>query len=173
LYNIETIINSIPIVLKKFPNAKFVFLRGKIETQEKELLSLIEKLGITDAVRYEGYVVNTEDIPSYFSLADIYISVPIFDRSSSALQEAMASGAIPVASDIPANRAWIKNGHNGFLVPVKDYNMLAASICSLIRNKSMREDFARINRDLVVERSDKDKQQIRFERIYESLFGTS
>ncbi|MFA4905546.1 MAG: glycosyltransferase family 4 protein [Candidatus Margulisiibacteriota bacterium] len=169
LYNIETIIRSIPFVLRKNPDAKYVFLRGKIETQEKEILALIEKMGISHAVRYVGYVENNEEMPYYFSLADIYISVPFYDSSSSALQEAMASGAVPIASDIPANHAWIKDGYNGYIIPVKSYEGIASRINLLISDRSLRQNMANINREIVVKRSDKDMRQAEFELIYEGL----
>jgi glycosyltransferase involved in cell wall biosynthesis len=40
----------------------------------------------------------------------------VSDGTSVSLLEAMAAGCVPVLSDLPANREWVVDGLNGFLV---------------------------------------------------------
>jgi glycosyltransferase involved in cell wall biosynthesis len=48
--------------------------------------------------------------------AAVFASVPESDGTSVSLLEAMAAGCVPVLSDLPANREWVTDGRNGFLV---------------------------------------------------------
>ena len=47
---------------------------------------------------------------------ELYISIPTSDSTSVTLLEAMAAGSLPIVSDLPANREWIEDGKNGFLL---------------------------------------------------------
>ena len=58
------------------------------------------------------------------------------ERSVSLL-EAMASGAFPVVTDIPANREWICDRKNGMLVATRNEIALAGEIVEAIRNKDL------------------------------------
>ena len=50
--------------------------------------------------------------------ADVYVSLAESDGTSIALLEALALGAVPVLSDIPANRAWVRDGETGGADPL-------------------------------------------------------
>jgi glycosyltransferase involved in cell wall biosynthesis len=46
----------------------------------------------------------------------------------------MASGLVPIVSDIPGNREWIEEGVNGFIFPAGDSQALAQRIIWVINN---------------------------------------
>ena len=152
-YNIEYIIKCIPYVLNRIPNAKFVFLRGPHETEEKKLKCVVEKFAIEDAVRFVGRVEHDE-MPLYYNLSDLIVSVPSSDSSPNSLHEAMACGVVPIVSDIPANRYWIKDGSNGAVVPLYSPEIIADKIIALLNDKIKREDCSRINLQIVKEKLD-------------------
>ena len=54
-------------------------------------------------------------MPAYLNAADIYVSTSLSDGTSLSLLEAMACSLPVVVTDIPANKEWITDGHNGFL----------------------------------------------------------
>ena len=46
------------------------------------------------------------------------LSLTNSDGASLSVMEGMAVGTVPILSDIPANREWVDDGVNGFLVPL-------------------------------------------------------
>jgi glycosyltransferase involved in cell wall biosynthesis len=91
-------------------------------------------------------------MPDLLSRADIYVSTSLYDGTSVSLLEAMGSGAFPVVTDIPANREWITNGQNGFLVPIDEEKYLADRIIDAIRDARLLEK-GRIENLSIVEKA--------------------
>jgi glycosyltransferase involved in cell wall biosynthesis len=65
----------------------------------------------------------------------------------------MGSGAFPIVTDIPANREWIINGKNGFLVPTDEEGFLARRIIDAIRNHALLEKSRENNLFIVEEKA--------------------
>lgn len=165
-YNLEMLIKAIPLVLKKEPDAKFVFVGDG--PQRNYLINLSEYLGIKNATRFVGSVPH-HLIPKYLSTSEVYVSTSITDSSPVSLQEAMASGLAVVVTDIPANREWITDGKNGFIVPLNDIYALSVRILFLLQNDSLRLRFGELNRRIVEETDDYNKEMEKIENIYLSL----
>jgi len=166
IYNMEMLIKAIPLVLKHIPEAKFV-IAGDGE-QRKYLENLAISLGISDGIRFVGRVPHS-DLSKYLASSDIYVSTSLSDTSHISLQEAMACQLAPVVTDIPANRAWIEDGKNGFIVPVNDTKALADKIVHLVRNERLREEFGRTNRHIIQEKAEYEKEMIKGEEAYRAL----
>lgn len=64
----------------------------------------------------------------------ITVLLSSFEGMPIALREAMARGAVPVATDIPAHREIITPGINGFLFPVGDTAECARLCCAIAMN---------------------------------------
>jgi L-malate glycosyltransferase len=136
IYNLSLLIRAIPIVLKEEPNAQFII--AGIGSERKNLEKQVKDLNISSKVQFLGWVTH-EEMPKLLSQADIYISTSLDDGTSVSLLEAMASGAFPIVTDIPANREWISHGENGFLVPIDEERFLAEKILEAIRNQDLLE----------------------------------
>jgi glycosyltransferase involved in cell wall biosynthesis len=150
LYNVSLLIRAIPTVLKEEPHTKFI-IAG--DGQEREALSMeAENLNVSSFVEFLGRVPH-EKMADLLAQADIYVSTSLYDGTSVSLLEAMGSGAFPVVTDIPANREWITNGQNGFLVPIDDEEYLANRIIDAIRNKVFVEKSRAKNHLIVEERT--------------------
>jgi glycosyltransferase involved in cell wall biosynthesis len=134
IYNVSLLIRAIPKILKEEPTTKFVIAGNGSEKQKLE--QEVENLDLSDSVRFLGQIPNKE-MPNLLGQADIYVSTALFDGTSVSLLEAMASGALPIVTDIPANREWIVDGVNGFLVPEEEEDFLANKIIYTIRNPEL------------------------------------
>ena len=166
IYNVEMLIKAIPLILKQAPETKFV-IAGDGE-QRDYLTNLANSLGILGAVRFVGLLPHDE-LPRYLSSSDMYVSTSLSDSSPLSLQEAMACGLAPVVTDLPANRDWIKDGENGFLVPINDIEMLANKIVYLIENDQIREKFGKTNRQIIQEKAECATEMAKMEKVYEAL----
>src|SRR6266480_554774 len=103
-------IQAIPEVLKHYPNAQFVVTGDG--TLRAQLEHLAADLGIKQDVEFRGDISHSE-MTRLLGHADVFVSTSRSDGNNISLNEAMACGAFPVATDIPANRVWIENGKNG------------------------------------------------------------
>ena len=100
IYDVETLIKAAPLVLKEIPQARFV-IAGRGE-QRNYLESLANRLGVSDSVRFIGWIPYNQ-IPQYLASSDVYISTSLSDSEAKSLQEAMACGLAPVVTSIPGN----------------------------------------------------------------------
>ena len=166
IYNVEMLIKATPLVLKQTPEAKFVIAGDG--RQRRYLENLAISLGISDSIRFVGWVLHNE-LPKYLASSDIYVSTSLSDSAPVSLQEAMACQLAPVVTDIPANRAWIEDGKNGFIVPVNDIEALAGKVVHLVKNEHLREEFGRANRHIIQEKAEYEKEMVKGEKAYLGL----
>lgn len=175
IYDIETTIRSVPLVLNKFPKAKFIIVGsaalGKLEKKDypNYLREVVKKLKITDSIKFVGRISNDE-IMHYLNLADIYVSTSLSDGGIAlSTLEAMACETVPIVTDVANNRKWIKDKENGFIVPVKDPETLAEKIIYLLRNGTARKEFGKIGRKIVEAKQNYDKEMKKMNRLYINL----
>ena len=106
-----------------------------------------------DRVIFRGGTPH-DQLRNIVKAGSFYLSASLSDGTSSSLLEAMASGLIPIVTDIPANREWIIHEKNGLLFSTGDHNGLAERIRRAIRHEPWMENARLANRKLVEERAD-------------------
>ena len=132
IYDAETLIKCIPLVVEKTPEARFIIAgTGSLEPHLKELA---QKLDIEKQVDFVGLVPNM-DVVSLMKTASVYVSTATADGTSIALLEAMAAGLIPVATDIETNRKLIRHEKDGFLFQPRDEKDLADNLFNALTAK--------------------------------------
>ncbi|PIS35546.1 MAG: hypothetical protein COT36_01845 [Parcubacteria group bacterium CG08_land_8_20_14_0_20_38_56] len=169
IYDVESLINAIPLVLKDVPQAKFV-IAGK-GSREKVLKKLTESLGISNSVRFVGWIPHDE-LPRYLSSSDIYVSTSLSDGDlSQSTGQAMACELPIIITDLAVNRSRIKDGENGFLVPTKDPKTLAEKIVILLRDEKLRIKLGKEGRKMIENKLNYYKEMEKAENIYEELLS--
>jgi glycosyltransferase involved in cell wall biosynthesis len=169
-YNIDSIIQSIPYIVEKYPDVRYV-LKNFYGTKEPELRQLASSLNVTKYIEFIIKKMDYNELPEILYRADIFISVPSSDGSSMALLEAMACGLPVIVSDIPANHEWITDGWNGFFVPVRNPEKLAGAIIQLIEKPDLMQMFGERNAQLIRDRADRAKHMAHMENLYQQLLG--
>jgi L-malate glycosyltransferase len=167
IYNVSLLIRAIPIILKEEPKTKFLIAGDG--TEKESLQREAESLNINSCVEFLGRVPH-EEMPNLLFQADIYVSTSPYDGTSVSLLEALASGTFPVVTDIPANREWIVDGDNGFLVPKENENFLAKKILEAIRDRRLLREACDKNRVIVKERAYWTENIKRIKELYEKSF---
>jgi glycosyltransferase involved in cell wall biosynthesis len=171
IYNVETLIDSIPLVLKKIGNAKFVIAGSG--SQEAQLKQQADALGVSTTVKFTGQIPN-DLLPKYLNSADVYVSTSLSDAGLAAsTAEAMSCGLAVIITDFGDNRKWVVDGVNGFLFPLKNPTVLASRITCLLRNKEVRDKFGQMNRQIIEERNDWYKEMGKIEKLYGALIRRS
>ncbi|MBC8485041.1 MAG: glycosyltransferase family 4 protein [Bacteroidetes bacterium] len=168
-YNLDKIVKAIPMVINKAKNTYFVFIwHGHNSDKEKELTNLVSKLGVDENIKIVGFV-NHDKVALYHKASDVMVSVSKYDSGPVALQEAMACGDVPVISNLPSVREWVKDGWNGILVDPNNVDQIADSIIRLLENDQMRESFAERNWKLIREKGDQEYWMGKMEELYYQL----
>jgi len=169
-YNISTIVESIPIVIKAMPDTKFVFIWPNTEKESSGIVKKIKELGIENSVRVVGRITVHNDLAKYLSIAKTFVSVSEIDCFPTSVLEAMAMKVFPVMSDIAPIRACVKDRVSGILVNPIDVNSVAKGIIdSLTMGKDARADIVERNYKFVRDRADFNKEMQKMENLYYEL----
>ena len=167
LYDVESLIRSIPSVLNEFPEAKFV-IAGE-GAQKAELEELAKSLEVLDSARFVGGIPY-DKLPEYLASADIYVSTSLSDGGiATSTLEAMACGLPVIITDFGDNRKWVNDGVNGFIVPLRSPESLASKIVYLLHNNDYMHKFGQRNRQIVEERANWEKEMKKMENLYIEL----
>lgn len=166
VYDHPTIIKALGLLKAKNVNFKMTFVGyGELEYQLKDMA---KDYKLDKYINFVGGCDN-QQMPKYLYENDIYLSASLWDGTSLCLLEAMAAGAFPIVSDIPANSDWLVNGKTGFLHKIGNENDLADCIISYNNQPEIIDNALKINRLLVEQTGDRIKNMQKLEQIYKRL----
>ncbi len=151
VYDLPTVIEALPAFLEAHPHWR-VRLAGE-GSQRKNLERRVASLGLDDRVSFLGRL-SREQLVEELRRASLYLSASLSDSTSVSLLEAMALGAYPVLSDIPANREWVGGLGEGLYFPPGDAPALSEALregASLTEDQ--RQEAALKNRAIIAERA--------------------
>jgi len=109
--------------------------RGALESAAREA-------GVADRVELVG-PVGHDRLPAIYATAHAVIAPSVVDRSGdrdglpNVVLEAMAAGAVAVATDVGGCRELVASGDTGFLVPARAPAAVAASVLRVLRDPAL------------------------------------
>jgi len=80
-------------------------------------------------------------MPKLMQASDLYVNTSLSDGMPPSLLEAIACGKPVISFDVGGVRDIIDNNTNGYLVPIKDYKMLASKIVYLLKNPDLMKKY--------------------------------
>jgi glycosyltransferase involved in cell wall biosynthesis len=95
--------------------------------QKEELESLIAAKGLNNHVKLLGPVAHA-DFLRYIKAVDVFILATAYEGLSHTVLEAMAMGALVIASNIGGNPELIEHNKNGFLFNLNDHRKIIQTI---------------------------------------------
>jgi glycosyltransferase involved in cell wall biosynthesis len=99
-----TVLSGLDHALPALPHARVVMVCGDdtllSDVEERIRRSTLLQERITLAAK-----VPREEMPNYFSAADVFVSGSHYEGSGYALIEAMSAGLVPIVTDIPSFRS--------------------------------------------------------------------
>jgi len=133
VYDVESIVEAMPTVLAERPDTILLLLRGFGTAEyERRIEHKARALHVIDNVRFIRGLVSPPTMKALYCLSRSVISVSLSDDSGVSVAEAMACGAIPIVSDLPAPLELLTHGTNGLVVPRKSPRALAQAIISVL-----------------------------------------
>jgi len=168
LYNIDVILKAFARAWPQMPGMRLVII-GEDE-MSAALRELAKQLNVSENVYFTGWISREELTASLLS-ADAFVSVPRSDSTALSLLEAFAARLPVIVSDLIANREWIKPGENGLLVEPGDELALAQAMIELASNRERAKHWGAVNRAIVEERGDREKEMRKLEEWYGELMG--
>ncbi len=167
VHDVETFVKSIPLVLKKIPETKFVIVGNG--PQKEYLMNLAKTLDVFNEIKFVGGL-SEEEMIFYLKSADIYVSTSLSESGLAAsTAEAMACELPIINTNTGDIELWIKNDEGGFIIPTKNPKALAEKIIYLLKNKDARIKFGKENRKIIEKRNNYYKEMAKMENIYKEL----
>ena len=115
-----------------------------------------------------GYISHN-DLPSYYSLMDVFVHPSLRDGMPNAVLEAMACGKTVIATPVGGVKDVIVDGVNGLLVNVNDAEGLAEKVAEALSQPEKRETVGRSAREAIVRQFTLEKELQANLKIYQSL----
>jgi glycosyltransferase involved in cell wall biosynthesis len=169
IYNNELLIRALKHLPEDLPEYEVTFAAAGPELEKaRALADEILPAAQRERVKFLGGA-SRETLAELLSKAHIYVSVSLSDGTSLSLMEAMACGAFPVLSDIPANREWVEpTEKNGLLVSCDDEAGLAEALAKAMQDEALRAAAGTKNRQLILERAD---LRANMQKVVQELVG--
>ena len=148
--NIDIILKAFKSLLSVYPDSKLILTNSG--DKEKEVLNLIEELNIKSSVEFKGFV-NRDQVKELLKKCRTYISIPTSDSTSVNLLEGMASGIFPIVSNLPANKEWIVDGENGYILDELSETCLFKAMINSLEKDGLLESAIKRNKIIIEERA--------------------
>ena len=163
----DTFFAAIPQILAEHPEVKFTCpgMAGEAEIQ-----NWIDKFDIEQAVELLPNQ-SRNDMAAMFRRAALAVSPSTHDGTPNTLLEAMACGCYPIASDLESIREWITPGENGSLFDPSNPQALAKAITNALENPDLRQQAAKINHEIIMERAEYQASMARAVEFYKTVLG--
>jgi D-inositol-3-phosphate glycosyltransferase len=146
LKGVDTLLQAMALIQERYPavveNVCVAIIGGdpwsdNPDIEMARLQALREELGIRDFVTFLGAKAQNE-LPYFYSAAEMVIMPSHYESFGMVALEAMASGTPVIASEVGGLAFLVRDGENGFHVPSRDPEALAARIYELLTNDECR-----------------------------------
>ena len=164
----EYFIDAAKIILDKNVKAKFLILGTGDE--EQYLKQKVKDLKLDDKIIFTGFIKNVKDFVNIF---DVQVNCSYGTEATSlALLEGMSIGVPAVVTNYGGNPGVIKEGENGFLVPIKSPEETANAILKLIQDDELYKKISKRSIEIYNEKFTIDVYTRNIERVYKEVFNT-
>jgi glycosyltransferase involved in cell wall biosynthesis len=139
---------------KKYPEAIFMLVGGLDENPSSLSGEELKELENDCVINYLGFI---DDIRIAFQNSSVFVLPSYREGTPRSTLEAMAMGRPIITTDAPGCRETVKDGVNGFLVPVKDIDKLRYAMEQFILHNELISRMGLESRKIVEEKFDVHK----------------
>ena len=142
------------LIKKKHPDTRFILL-GSLDSNPGALSESEVQQWVSDGIlEWPGHV---PDLRPWLAQTSVYVLPSYREGLPRSTQEAMAMARPVITADAPGCRDTVINGQNGFLVPVRDADALAAAMERFIVQPDLIDKMGQASRNMAEERFDARK----------------
>ncbi len=169
------LLQSAEKILQKYPDVVFLIvgdgpLRQHLEIKSSEFAKRMHAKGDSSKAPLIFARVRS-DMPTIYSLMDIFALPSLTEGLPIALLEAMASQRPVVATEVGAVPKVIKHGRSGLLVQPSDVQALAKSIIELLENPQKGQYLAKNAHEVVKKRFSSQGMAEKYKQVYRKVLG--
>lgn len=140
-------------MLSEHPDSKLIFAGdGQIVRYE----SLAKKLNIENRCEFLGWI-GKEDKESLFERVGVYCLPSKNEGMPMSVLEAMAHGIPVISTPVGGVPQIIRDGENGYLMPIDNVDCLSGLLCQLMSSNNLRANIGAAGRMTVMERFNIDR----------------
>jgi glycosyltransferase involved in cell wall biosynthesis len=133
---LETLLQSVPPVLKEVSNVKFVISGTGFKQKEESLRNLVNELDIKNHVTFLGYIPD-EKLPLLYATSDIFVLPAIYENFPFAILEAQSTGIPVISTKVGGIPEFLADSENGFLIDPGNSAQLTQRILNLLQNPEL------------------------------------
>lgn len=166
--NVDLLLDSFETIVTKQPTANLQLIG---ENPDARLERIVSRKGLTDNVEFVDFVPNDE-LPKYYREADVFCIPSNQEGLAIVGLEAMACGTPVVSTRCGGPEDYIRDGHNGYLVPKNDGRELVEKLSKLLSDETKKETFGNNARSLITSQYARSDIRDRFLSSFEHLEKT-
>lgn len=166
---VHILIRSIPMILKKIPQTKFIFI-GSDCGMKNYLLEKIAEFEIEGSVEFIDQVPR-ENLISFYQQSALCVVPSLWENHPYVVLEAMACGRAVIASEVGGIPEIIKDNINGKLVPAGSVLGLADSIVTVLNDRKMQNSLGTNARKYIEEEYASERVVQKTLSIYKELMN--
>lgn len=137
---------------------------------ETDLKNLTKTLNLNSEVIFVGAVSN-KDVPSYLSLADVFVRPSYSEGLGTAFLEAMAAGVPIIGTKVGGIVDFLQEGQTGLYCEVGDSQDIGRKIIQILADNELHDRLANQAKELVRREYDWNIIAQKFRNLYENVTG--
>lgn len=114
-------------------------------------------------------IINPSNIEYYYLNSDIFIQTSLFEGLSNTILEAMSYSLPIIATDVGDNSKLVKNEYNGFLVKVKDSDLIVKHLIEMLSNYDNRIRYGQNSYKIIKENYSVEAMKINYINLINML----
>jgi len=164
----DVLLDALDIIRQEHPDVQLnVFGDGPLED---ELRAQVGRLDLGGNVTFHGYVEQSI-VRDHLSRARAFVHPSRSESFSLVRLEAMSTGCPMVVTDISGAREMVREGEEGFVVPIESPEPIADAVTTLFSDYELTKEISRRARARVEEKYDWRKIAAEYLDLYRSLSG--
>lgn len=165
---VDKVIEALPLILKRFPSARFVIIGPDYAHCSSELLDLASRTGVRQALVLTGKI-SAERLKEFYSAADIFLLPSSYEGFGLSMIEAMICKVPVIASSAGGPGDILDHGVHAWLMDAVTSEKIAESVYVLLTDQRLRGRLVRNAFGLVKEKYTWEKVVDRLEAVYDEV----